>query len=438
MAQSLAVLLIDDGELDDVQSMLEEMQVAWGRLRGSSIVPGKQPRSAVLVTTPRHIHIAADEKLDEDGTVRVVVVNEDSPGMRKQLREIGFDYLVRRPVHPEALRLLILHCLYTGEERRAEPRCPLGVPTTFKAGLLTRKATLADLSTRGCRLFSSSALQPGKRIRIRIPESLGATEKMTVRGQVLRMHLDERIGPDGMYSAAIVFEKLPAKTRQEIEWILEEMANGPPPLDGGSRVVQTAEPTAGAVESPAASEREEAEQWPREVFSAKPDPRTEAAWPHETVSPSRPPDPREELAIEGLAEAGPEESPEEQAAADRRKHPRRTFEAKVPAFGSRALRVLVGRDLSIGGMCVEYTPDLAVGDRLHLAIYGDPEAEPFLVWATVSRDDSEGGMALVFDEVHPVVGEQLEELVMSLPAVENLQGGEVAAMGTVVTEILER
>jgi hypothetical protein len=56
----------------------------------------------------------------------------------------------------------------------------------------------------------------------------------------------------------------------------------------------------------------------------------------------------------------------------------------------------------------------------------------------VARDEGSKGMALVFDEVHPVVGQQLEELVMSLPSVENLQDGEAAAMGTVVTEILER
>ena len=61
MQQSLAVLLLDDGELDDVQRMLEELKVAWGRLRGGSIVPGKQPVSTVVVTTPRHMRIPSPE-----------------------------------------------------------------------------------------------------------------------------------------------------------------------------------------------------------------------------------------------------------------------------------------------------------------------------------------------------------------------------------------
>ena len=121
---------------------------------------------------------------------------------------------------------------------------------------------------------------------------------------------------------------------------------------------------------------------------------------------------------------------------NRRQIRRAAFEAKVPAFGSRALRVLVGRDLSVEGMRVETSPDLTVGDRLHLAIYGDPEEEPFLLWATVDRDDGEKGMAISFDELHPVVATKLEKLVTSLPAVESLNDEEAEAMGTVISEML--
>lgn len=101
------------------------------------------------------------------------------------------------------------------------------------------------------------------------------------------------------------------------------------------------------------------------------------------------------------------------------------------------MRVLVARDLSVGGMRIEKDGTLEVGDRLHLAIYGDANEEPLLVWGTVDRDDEAGGMALVFDEVHPMIGEQLEKVVADLPAVESLHDDEAGAMGTVVTEILE-
>jgi hypothetical protein len=121
---------------------------------------------------------------------------------------------------------------------------------------------------------------------------------------------------------------------------------------------------------------------------------------------------------------------------DRRASPRHAYEAKIPAFGSRALRVLVGRDLSVGGMRIESNPDLEVGDRLHLAIYGAASEEPFLVWGTVARSDGKGGTAVVFDPVHASIAKQLEALVASLPAFESLHDDEARAMGTVLTEII--
>jgi hypothetical protein len=122
--------------------------------------------------------------------------------------------------------------------------------------------------------------------------------------------------------------------------------------------------------------------------------------------------------------------------AERRTTARHPYGAKVPAFGNRALRVLVGRDLGMGGMRIAHHPDLEVGDRLNLAIYGAAGEEPFLVWGTIARSEGENGMALVFDPVHSVIAEKLEKLVATLPAVESLHDDEAAAMGTVLTEIL--
>jgi hypothetical protein len=147
MGQSPAVLLLDDGELDDVQEVLQGAGVAYGRVRGGAIVPDTPRPSKLFISTPRRINAV---KLPEpgspeaEGLVRIVVVSEDSTTLRSRLREVGFDYLVRRPVHPEALRLLLLHCLYTGEEKRSEPRVPVGFEVSFRTGLLPRKATLAS------------------------------------------------------------------------------------------------------------------------------------------------------------------------------------------------------------------------------------------------------------------------------------------------------
>jgi hypothetical protein len=109
----------------------------------------------------------------------------------------------------------------------------------------------------------------------------------------------------------------------------------------------------------------------------------------------------------------------------------------VPAFGDRALRVLVARDLSVGGLRVEQLPGLGVGDRLHLAIYGSAADDPTLVWATVARDDGPEGIALVFDDVPADSAARIEKVLVDLPAIESLHDDEARAMGTVMTEILD-
>ena len=121
---------------------------------------------------------------------------------------------------------------------------------------------------------------------------------------------------------------------------------------------------------------------------------------------------------------------------ERRGKRRAAYTHTVPAFGKRALRVLVGRDLSVGGMRIDPLPGLELGDRLHLAVYGDAGESPFLVWATVKRDDGENGMALAFDTLERTTADRLERLVGSLPSVESLHDTEAQAMGTVMSEIL--
>ena len=416
MGRPVAVLLLDDGELDDVQEILDDLRIAYGRVRGGAIARNTPPPTRLLISTPRRVdavRLPARGDAAGDALTRIVVVNEDSTTLRAKLREIGFDYLVRRPVHPEALRLLLLHCLYTGDERRREPRVPVGFEISFRTGLLPRRAMLADLSSRGCRLLSRFALEPGKRITLQIPQALGSSEALTLRGRIIRMSLDEDLGPDGPYSAGVMFEEVSAEVRQELEWLLEERAQGPAML----------QPAAGDLGEAALPDPELAGDDPRRGVDLEVDVRVD-------------PEPEARRAA-AEPKAKPKQAAKARPARERRRKKRGAYDKKVPAFGTRALRVLVARDLSQGGMRVERFSGLEVGDRLHLAIYGAADQEPFLVWATVTRDDGAEGMALVFDEVHPQIAEQLEKVVADLPAVESLHHDEAHAMGTVVTEILE-
>lgn len=476
MANIPAVLILDDGELDDVQRILEDLQVDFGRVQGGAIAPNTPHPKSLLLATPRRISAvsAIDASSgDEDPPVRVVVVDQDSKTLRDQLRRAGFDYLVRRPVHPEALRLLIMHSLYRGDEKRREPRVAIGLEISFRTGEIPRRATLVDLSTEGCRLISSSEIEAGKQVLVTLPESLGATESITLEGKILRSRYDKRIGEEGMHSAEVQFENLSSEVRHELEWVIEDKVGGPPTLNttplsaqsdaGNNPSTPHAKPTY-ALKRPEQRRPLRRTLLEKDSSVLKSDPRSESAATPVTRNPisdaaveqksypisvpvdekmvrqkTPPPAPVEAVAtqvpVEEIDQAA--EPPQASISADdRRVTPRHPYSAKVPAFGARALRVLVGRDLSVGGMRIESNPDLEIGDRLHLAIYGDASEEPFLVWGTILRSDGRGGTAVAFDPVHPSIAKQLEALVASLPAVESLHDDEVAAMGTVLTEII--
>ena len=464
MGESPRVLLLDDGELDDVQRLIEQMGVQFARVRGGAILQDTPPPKTLLVATPRRMRaVREDDGSGQCAPVRVVVADQDSPALREQLRKIGFDYLVRRPVHPEALRLLLLHCVYTGEERRGQPRVPVGFEVFFRSGIRRRRAVLTDLSVGGCRLLTPHALAPGKTIKLMLPEELGATEPIALRGRVARSSFDEKLGAKGLHRSAVVFKEVPRETRQELEWIVEARARGPATLPHPGRDAEAADDA--AKETPrgrTATRSDDARREPP-VHVGTPRKRPRSTSPLSDRPPARPQDPRvEPPAVPATPDPPPTVAPPRPPEAepvgkaphatpahavtdgpgdwgdpfDRRRHRRGFYERKVPAFGDRALRVLVGRDLSARGMRVE-SDDLEIGDRIHVAIYGGSGDEPMLLWATAARNDRDGGIVLLFDEPEADIAHALEKLVAKLPAVEPLRDGEAKAMGTVIGEIVE-
>jgi len=143
------VLLVDDGELDDIREFLDDFGIEFAHLRGGA-VPGRlDPPRDLFITTMRRAKLARAWPYASDGTlrpVRIAIVEEDSPTARAVLRRLGFVYLVRRPIHPTALRLLILRALYRGDERRSEARVPVGFDISLRSGMRRRDALLVDLS----------------------------------------------------------------------------------------------------------------------------------------------------------------------------------------------------------------------------------------------------------------------------------------------------
>ena len=123
--------------------------------------------------------------------------------------------------------------------------------------------------------------------------------------------------------------------------------------------------------------------------------------------------------------------------AERRKHERVVFEKEVVGLSEEAATVLVGRDLSVGGMRIEDNPQLEIGMRLRLAVFGAPREEPILVRAEVVRTD-DGSHALRFVDVGAEAASRLERLVAHLPSVEPLDQEEAEGLGAVVSRIVGR
>jgi hypothetical protein len=117
--------------------------------------------------------------------LRIAVLDRNTRALRNVVRRAGVDLVVRRPVHPTALRLLLLHALYRGPERRTR-RVAVGSPVRFRAGILRKEGVLADLSLRGCQIVSRHKLRTGQSVVVWVPEAGNDARTFAVRGKVVR------------------------------------------------------------------------------------------------------------------------------------------------------------------------------------------------------------------------------------------------------------
>ena len=83
------------------------------------------------------------------------------------------------------------------------------------------------------------------------------------------------------------------------------------------------------------------------------------------------------------ARASSVQKPPASHASERRRAPRHAYSRPVLAAGGGAARILIGRDLSSGGMRVAPCANLSVGDALKLVIYGPAGRPPLVIRAVV-------------------------------------------------------
>ncbi len=391
------VLVLDDGELDDLVALLGELRLAYRRLRGAGADVRLEPPMHLLVATPRRAGLApagSQPDAPPGRPLRVVSVEEDSNAMRAMLRRQGFDLLVRRPTHREVWRLLVERALYQGDERRAADRVPVGSAVALESDDVS--AVLIDVSNRGCHLLLRDEVPAGGRVSFEIPPLEEDAPPLRLSGEVVR----SATRGSHAYSVGVLFDRaLSEDTRGRLgallnAWTRGDASLGPTLVEAGGEL-----PPLPPCESPAI---------PGLTLDDETDPAVSA---QVTV---------------GLQQAGGE----------RRTSPRASFSQSVQACGPRRSAVLLGRDLSAGGMRVEPLPDLAVGDRFEVAIYGPNRPDPFRIQSEVIRDDGAEGLALVFHDVSPELARELEKLVACLPDVEPLQNGELGTLGSVIGEVV--
>jgi hypothetical protein len=382
-------LLIHDGELADVESLLEAMgadTVRQPTIEPSGFTGWEKPPRLIVASGRSALRLSMGTNVEGQGVVTIAVVDSESQTLCGMLRRQGFRYVVRRPVHPEALRLLLGRSLFRGRERRDNARISLGCEVALRFGLRRKPATLLELSRTGCRVLVPEWLEPGARLSVRIPAPVTGNRPLVLVGRVVRSERQRRAGGAHDVAAALRFDRLDASTRARLDALIAAHTLGPTPLERGA-----GEPRAAA------------------------EPRVRA----------------------GAAPAAPPPTPALSGLADRRRGPRAPHRREVIALEPALARVrhtLLGIDLSAGGIRVEPHPDLAVGDRVRIAIYDAAVGDTLVVDAEAVRDQGARGVVLHFRGLSEETRRRIERVVEAAPQIESA-GAEEGA-GVVVAEML--
>jgi len=412
-----SILLVDDGELDAVAALLQTQGKDFKRLRGAEIPRDIPPPRDLLIVTPRRldrVRRGSPRDAAPGYPLRIIAVDENSSAMRRRLRSAGAQLLVRLPADQEIWRLLIARALYRGHERRQDPRVNIGSTIALSDpdpidSNESPQTLLIDLSNRGCRLHTTGRFRVDQPLSFTIPATEedwdGDGQGLMLRGRVRR--IVEESGSDGQMLALTFDDDLPQCVRTGLTRLINLWTSGPRSMPGSPR------PNAPAI--------------PTGQLPTLPD----LMLDDETDPPVRG---RREIEIEIASEE--QAQVDGQAAQERRGEVRGQFESTIVAQSEQGPMVLLGRDLSQGGMRVEAVSELRLGDQFRLALHGPGPTDPLVVRAEVVRDDAQDGFALAFLEIDDRTSREIEKLVACLPDVESLERGESGGMGAILSELI--
>lgn len=429
---SPAVLVQHDGELADVCQLLDEIGARYVERLGDC--PRRQPTSPwdLIVASPRRI-LQFDAPPAGPKPTFICVMQGDSRTLRSHLRRMRVDVIACRPVHPAALRLLFLHALYRGPERRRRERVAIGAEVRIRRGLRTRTATLTDLSLRGCRLLGRSPVPRDARISVIASNLAPIKRTLKLKGTVVRSGSAPDSAP-GLHVIAVHFGDLAPRVAADLQAVLDAHRGSP----AVARESVPSDP-AQARERMALPEPED------EEVAAAADVAAEhaAATPHDDGGTPGEHDEGGETprAVEGSDDTRDDHSASEAASPcgdeddERRGAARRSYDKRIVALGEAATRVLLGRDISTGGMRVDPGSSLELDETVKLALHAGARSEPVVVRARVVRDDGDAGLVLQFELEAERQVEQLEKLLAHLPM---LDGSAENEQGVMLGEIVDR
>lgn len=369
------VEVLDDGELDGVRAVLGELGVACREESSGG-------RALLRITNARRA--SAAHELPPCRT-HIVVADDVSRTLGRMLERSSCDFLVKGPVHPVALRLLIASALYQGEGRRRAPRVALGLPIRIRLGRRSVSALLAQLSQQGCGVVTRAALETAARLSVVLPPELTGAEALELRARPVGRR-EVRTAGRSQFETALVFESVDARERKLLRASMQGAAVGGAPLS--------------------------------------PDAERAIATPRTALAPAA-----------RAAGSTRKRSAGASCETERRASPRKRYHQQLLATACGSAESLLGLDLSTGGMRVVAHPKLALGDELKLALYGTSRTDPVIVKAVVARDDGRRGWILRFRGVSPTTRARLEALLQSLPVEASPQRGGSAV---VVSEIVSR
>jgi hypothetical protein len=378
-AAGKVVLLARDRELSAFGEIIDELGLPIERCV-TGLPDEEQFEDVVLVVATAQRLLESSPPHLSCWPPTIVVVQDTSKTLSAHLHRIGASTILRQPVHPQALRLLLLHSIYHGPERRTRQRTPIGHRVRVGSGLFKHTATLLELSPSGARIEIARTPKLGTALRVQLGRELTLGRPINLSTKVVRQ-IDKPVDADqGLPEIGLSILNA-SEHMNTIQAIIDRHSNGP-------AVWKTNGPKLDTRRGSAHDSR---------------DVTIEGGHVARLLA--------EKFDRDGIQEESRESNASQLASSERRAQPRVPYSRRIVALDEEAARVLIGCDLSPGGMRVISNEGIVVGDVMKVALHCGNQLEPLVVMVRALRDDPKDGLVLGFENLSERQREHLEKII---------------------------